>query len=352
MSAAFDPTLLMRPHLRALVPYSSARHEFTGTAPVMLDANENAHGSPLGDALHRYPDPGQLRLRERFAKLHDLQAAQVLVGNGSDQVIDLLIRSFCEPGSDRIIVCPPTYGMYSVSAATNNVAVQAIPLGRTFQPDVSAILRAADERSKLLFLCSPNNPTGNLVQRQRIERLLRDFPGIVVVDEAYIEYSGTSGVLHLLKQHPKLVVMRTLSKAWGCAGLRVGFACASEVLISLLRRTAPPYNLGSHTEELALRALAATAPLRRAVQRSLHDRAALAIELGRSPQVLRVFHSDANFLLVRVKDPVSLLKHLREKGIVVRDRSHEPGCAGCLRMTVGTARENKSLLNAIRTWNT
>ena len=350
MKRTFDPQGLMRPHLRTLVPYSSARHEHSGRADVMLDANENAHGSPIGGGLHRYPDPGRTALRGRLSKLLGIAPGQLFVGNGSDQVIDLLIRAFCEPGKDHIIVCPPTYGMYAVSAATNAVGVRAVPLRRGFRPDLPAILEAADARSKLLFLCSPNNPTGNLVDRGVIEHILGKFPGIVVVDEAYIEYSGTTGALDLLAAHPGLVVMRTLSKAWGCAGLRVGIGCASPSIVAILDMVRPPYDQSAPVQELALKALGRVADVRRSVRRTIRDRDALAAHLREMPPVMRVFPSDANFLLVRVKEPRALLRHLAAHGIIVRDRSHETGCAGCLRITVGTARENRSLLNAIRTY--
>jgi histidinol-phosphate aminotransferase len=340
MSQPFDPTALMRPHLRKLVPYSSARHEFQGTATVMLDANENAHGSPLGGMLHRYPDPDQ----------HALKTEHLFIGNGSDQAIDLLLRVFCEPGRDRVIACPPTYGMYAVSAATNDVEVVQVPLGADFQLNVDAILAAANERSKLLFLCSPNNPTGNSLPTGDITRLLEGFPGIVVLDEAYVDYSAEGSSVALLEQYPDLVLLRTMSKAWGCAGLRLGMAIARPELIAILDRVKPPYNLSAPVAALALEALGKEDRMKETVTRTIASRESLARELAALPFVQYVFPSNANFLLVRFADARSVFAYLIERGIVVRDRGKEAGCEGCLRITVGTEVENKLLIDTLRTW--
>jgi len=350
MSQPFDPTVLMRPHLRKLVPYSSARHEYQGTATVMLDANENAHGSPLGGMLHRYPDPDQAVLKARLAEVLDTTPERLFIGNGSDQAIDLLLRVFCEPGRDRVIICPPTYGMYAVSAATNDVEVVTVPLDADFQPDVDAILAAANERSKLLFLCSPNNPTGNSLRTNDITRLLEGFPGIVVLDEAYVDYSAEGSRAALLEHNPNVVLLRTLSKAWGCAGLRLGMAIARPELIAILDRVRPPYNLSAPVAALALEALSKEGRMNESVDLSIASRENLAIELAALPSVQHVFPSDANFLLVRLADAKAVFRFLTERGIVVRDRGKEPGCEGCLRITVGTEEENKLLIDTLRTW--
>jgi len=348
MSQPFDPTALMRPHLRKLVPYSSARHEFQGTATVMLDANENAHGSPLGGMLHRYPDPDQAPLKARLAEVLGTTTDSLFIGNGSDQAIDLLLRVFCEPGRDHVITCPPTYGMYAVSAATNDVEVVTVPLDSDFQPKVDSILAAANERSKLLFLCSPNNPTGNSLRTNDITRLLEGFPGIVVLDEAYVDYSAEGSRVALLERNPNVVLLRTLSKAWGCAGLRLGMAIARPELIAILDRVKPPYNLSAPVAALALDALSKEDRMKETVTRTIASRESLARELAALPFVQYVFPSDANFLLVRFTDAKTIFGFLIERGIVVRDRGKEPGCEGCLRITVGTEKENEMLMDVLR----
>lgn len=345
-----DPTALMRPHLRKLVPYSSARHEYQGTASVMLDANENAHGSPLGGVLHRYPDPDQPALKARIAELLGTRPERLFIGNGSDQAIDLLLRVFCEPGKDQIIICPPTYGMYAVSAATNNVGLVSIPLGPDFQPAVEDILTAADDRTKLLFLCSPNNPTGNSIAGEILLQLVPRFPGIVVLDEAYVDYDPQGSRVALLQQFPNLVLLRTLSKAWGCAALRVGVAIARPEVIGILDRVKPPYNLSAPVADLALEALGNEDRMKVSVARIRTAREKLSEALATLPIVERVHPSDANFLLVRFTDASSVFAHLIAHGIVVRDRGREPGCAGCLRITVGTEQENELLIHTLKTW--
>lgn len=351
--STFDPANLVRPHLRELVPYSSARHEFTGQATVMLDANENAFGSAAGAGLHRYPDPGQEAVKQRIGELIGLPADHIFLGNGSDEAIDLLIRLFCEPAQDAIITCPPTYGMYAVSAAVNNVAVRKVPLTDRFQLDVEAVKNATGVATKLLFLCSPNNPTGNDLSRADVAELLRTFPGIVVMDEAYIEFSNTPSAIALLRDHANLVVLRTLSKAWGSAGLRVGMALASPAIIAWLQRIKPPYNIGTLAQQGALAALADSIAAQRVVERIRDERARLATALGNTASVVQVFPSDANFLLVRFTDADALFRQLTYAGVIVRHRGREPGCAGCLRITIGTPEENDRLLHLIQhtPWN-
>ncbi|RMF26521.1 MAG: histidinol-phosphate transaminase [Bacteroidetes bacterium] len=337
---------LVRPNIRKLQPYRSARDEFSGPGRVFLDANE----SPFGTGLNRYPDPLQRELKEAIAHLKGVPPERIFLGNGSDEVIDLLFRIFCEPGQDRAIVLPPTYGMYGVCAGVAGVEVLEVPLRPDFQPQVEAILGAADERAKLLFLCSPNNPSGNDLQEDALRQLLGTFPGIVVVDEAYIDFSDRPSCIHWLERYPNLVVLQTFSKAWGLAGIRLGMAFAGEPLIALLNKVKPPYNVNRLTQQAALEALRRPQIVRQNIQTLLRERARLRDALGHYPFVEKVFPSDANFLLVRVRDADGLYAHLLERGIVVRNRSRQLHCAGCLRITVGTSEENTALLKALDEW--
>jgi histidinol-phosphate aminotransferase len=351
-SPPFDPLSLARPHLRDLVPYSSARDEFKGQAEIMLDANENNHGSPAGRGLHRYPDTVQHALKSLLAQRSGVGSLQIFLGHGSDEAIDLLVRCFCTPGEDHVITCPPTYGMYGVAASVADVGVIKVPLNASFQLDVEGIRTAAHERTKLLFLCSPNNPTGNLLQREDIMALLRSFPGIVVVDEAYVEYSVAQSLCPLVATQPNLVVLRTLSKAWGSAGLRLGMAIAHPSVINLLQRVKLPYNLGSLAQTLALQVLQNEEHLRTSLITNRSERERITTALSHLPSVQHVFPSQANFVLVRVHNATALHQHLAQQGIVVRDRSKELGCSNCLRITVGTPEENVRLLEAMATYPT
>ncbi len=344
----FDLDALVRPSVRRLAPYRCARHSHD--QGILLDANENPYPTATcsdGTPLNRYPDPLQRRLRARLASLAGVRAESVFVGSGSDEVIDLLMRVFCEPGRDEIVVCEPTYGMYRVAAAINDVAVCTVPLTRSFNLDTLALERALASRPKLLFCCSPNNPTGNLLKRETIAALCRNASSIVVVDEAYVEFAGNGSVAALVEQVPNLVVMRTMSKAWGCAGIRVGYALAQPALIEWLVKIKPPYNVGSLAASAALDALSAEREMRRAVERVITERARLRGALRRSPMVEHVFPSDANFLLVRFTDASRLQRRLAERGVVVRDRSDVPGLDGCLRITVGAPEENDRLLELL-----
>jgi histidinol-phosphate aminotransferase len=334
---------LVRENILRLTPYSSARSEYKGAAEVFLDANE----SPFDTGLNRYPDPLQWKLKEKIGVMKGVSKEQIFLGNGSDEVIDLLIRIFCRPGEDHLVILPPTYGMYKVAADIAGVEVREIPLTARFQPDVDAILSDADHRSKILFLCSPNNPTGNSFEKEHIDRLVREFPGIVLVDEAYIDFSSRESCLSLLLQNPRLVVMQTLSKAWGLAGLRLGMAFASEEIIELFNRVKPPYNINQLTQEQALLALGKVKQKDEWVRSILGQRAALQQSLAGLDFVQVVHPSDANFLLVRMDDPEGVYRYLVGEKIIVRDRSNVRLCEGCLRITVGTPAENDRLFRAL-----
>lgn len=334
---------LVRENILRLTPYSSARSEYKGAAEVFLDANE----SPFDTGLNRYPDPLQWKLKEKIGVMKGVPKEQIFLGNGSDEVIDLLIRIFCRPGEDHLVILPPTYGMYKVAADIAGVKVREIPLTARFQPDVDAILSDADHRSKILFLCSPNNPTGNSFEKEQIDRLVRDFPGIVLIDEAYIDFSSRESCLSLLSQNPRLVVMQTLSKAWGLAGLRLGMAFASEEIIELFNKVKPPYNINQLTQEQALLALGKVKQKDEWVRSILGQRAALQQSLAGLDFVQVVHPSDANFLLVRMDDPEGVYRYLVGEKIIVRDRSNVRLCEGCLRITVGTPAENDRLFRAL-----
>lgn len=347
---AFDLTTLIRPNIRKLIPYSSARDEFKGQANVFLDANENSLGSPLIKWYNRYPDPVQWELKKRLAEIKGIAPEHMLIGNGSDEPIDLLYRAFCEPGIDNVIVCPPTYGMYEVSANINNVAIKKVPLTPQFQLDLEALEEAIDAHTRIIWLCSPNNPTGNALYREDIELILNNFDGLVVVDEAYINFSRHRSFIPDLADYPNLVVMQTLSKAWGLAALRIGMAFASKEIVEVFNKIKPPYNISQPAQELALQALENIEDVNEMIRILVAEREKLADALTQLPQVLAVYPSDANFLLVKTVDAKKLYHFLTEKGIVVRDRSSVILCEDCLRITVGTTRENQQLLDALSSY--
>lgn len=339
---------LVRENIKQLKPYSSARHEFEGMASVFLDANENPFGSTLPEGFNRYPDPLQWQLKFQIARIKGVPAENIFVGNGSDEVIDLAYRIFCNPGKDNVIICPPTYGMYEVSGNINDVATKKVPLTADFQLDVEGILNATDANSKLLFICSPNNPTGNNMNRADIEILLNNFPGIVIIDEAYINYSNQKTFIQELTEYPNLVVMQTLSKAWGLAALRLGLCYASLDVIDLFNKVKPPYNINLASQDLALQALEHTTQVNDWILITVGERDKLAKQLTAFSFVEKVYASDANFLLVKVADANKLYQYLADKEVVVRNRSKEPLCEGCLRITVGTPKENEILLNLFK----
>ncbi len=352
----FDLQKLVRTHIRNLKPYSSARHEYTGKASVFLDANENAYGSPLpashgaglGVRYNRYPDPLQWSLKFQLSGIKEVPAENICIGNGSDEIIDLAYRIFCIPGKDNVIICPPTYGMYAVNADINAVEIRKVNLTKTFQLDVEGIMAAADTNTKLLFLCSPNNPTGNNMNRADIELLLKNFPGIVMIDEAYINYSKQKSFIDELTAYPNLIVMQTLSKAWGLAGLRLGLCYASLEIIDLFNKVKPPYNINEAAQQIGIEALQNTLQVNEWITQTREQKEKLLQAFNDFTFVKTIYPSNANFILIKVDDADTLYKNLIEKGIVVRNRSKEIGCENCLRISIGTPDENKCLLSALK----
>ena len=344
----FDLDRLLRDNIRQLVPYSSARDDFKGTARVFLDANENSLGSPLTKWYNRYPDPHQWKVKEALGKVKGIRPEHIFMGNGSDECIDLLYRAFCVPGQDNVIINPPTYGMYEVSAHINDVEVRQAVLLDDFQLDLVHLERLVDAHTKIIWICSPNNPTANSINRQDIEVVLNNFSGLVVIDEAYINFSRYRSFIQELADYPNLVVLQTMSKAWGLAGLRLGMAFASEGIIDIYNKVKPPYNINQATQELALKALEEVGQVNEMIKALVTMREELARELASLPFVLTVYPSDANFLLAKTTDAHQVYDFLLGEGIVVRDRSKVELCAGCLRVTVGTAKENEDLLAALR----
>ncbi|GAO43470.1 histidinol-phosphate transaminase [Flavihumibacter petaseus] len=338
---------LVRPNILTLVPYSSARDEFKGEADIFLDANENSLGSPLTKWYNRYPDPLQWKVKEKLSAIKGIASRHIFLGNGSDECIDVLLRVFCEPAIDNIVIVPPTYGMYEVSAAINNVKVRKVPLTPDFQLDLAGLEKAIDGHTKMIFLCSPNNPTGNSLDRKDVEVLLNNYFGIVVMDEAYINFSRQRSFVPDLPDYPNLVVMQTLSKAWGLAALRLGMAFASQEIISLMNKVKPPYNINQATQDLVLKALDEVGQVNDMIRVLVDERGRLEQELKRLSIVREVYPSDANFLLVKVDNATGTYRKLLDNGIVVRDRSNVILCEGCLRITVGTETENDALLKAL-----
>ncbi|MDN5201719.1 histidinol-phosphate transaminase [Fulvivirgaceae bacterium BMA10] len=340
----FDIDKLTRENIKKLIPYSSARDEFAGEAKVFLDANEN----PFETGLNRYPDPYQLVLKQAISKLKNVTSNQIFLGNGSDEVIDLLLRAFCEPGQDNIIILPPTYGMYKVSASINDVQVKEVPLTKEYQLDAEGILSAIDKNTKLIFVCSPNNPTGNDIDQEVIVSILRAFNGIVVIDEAYIDFTSRKSFITQLEDYPNLLVMQTFSKAWGLAGIRLGMAFCSENIIRILNKIKPPYNINELTQKTALKALENKEEMQRTRDIILSERELLKEELEQLNIVEKVFDSSANFLLVRITNALAVFQYLMGMEIIVRNRANVILCEDCLRITIGTEAENKALLDALK----
>jgi histidinol-phosphate aminotransferase len=350
MSTHFDLDRLIRNNIKKLKPYSSARSEYSGQASVFLDANENSFGSPLTKWYNRYPDPLQWDVKRKLSTIKNVPAENILLGNGSDECIDLLIRTFCDPGLDNIIICPPTYGMYEVYANINQVAINEVPLLSNFQLNLEGLETIIDAQTKLIFLCSPNNPTGNSLHREDIEIVLNNFDGIVVVDEAYINYSRQRSFLTELIEYPNLVVMQTFSKAWGLAALRLGMAFASENIIQVLNKIKPPYNINAATQELALKALDHLDDVNAMIRETIQEREALMKELDNIQRIQKVFPSDANFLLVKMEGATAVYDYLKNQGIIVRNRSNIVLCEDSLRITVGTPQQNQTLIEALKNY--
>jgi len=349
---AFELDKLVRPNIKTLKPYSSAKDEYTGDAKILLDANENSLGSPLTKWYNRYPDPYQQKLKDKLAFVKQFAANQIFIGNGSDECIDILFRTFCEPGKDNIIICPPTYPMYEVSANINDIAIQKAPLLSDYQLNLAHIEQLVNPNTKIIWICSPNNPTGNSLDRIDIETILNHFEGIVVVDEAYINFSKQKSFVQSLIDYPNLVVLQTLSKAWGLAGLRLGMCFASPQVIGFMNKVKAPYNINIVTQELALQALDEVGQVNDMIKLLVDMRIALAEVIGSMPHVIQVFPSDTNFILVKIPKARQLYAYLLSQGIIVRDRSALELCEDSLRITVGTEQENTLLVDAMYEWIT
>ena len=343
MGSKFNLEDFVRENVKKMTPYSSARDEFSGNGSVFLDANEN----PYENGINRYPDPLQKKLKKRIGEIKGVNPENMILGNGSDEIIDLLFRAFCEPNKDNVVICTPTYGMYEVAAGVNAVAIKEVNLDEDFQPNIKKLIQAVDMNSKMLFLCSPNNPTANLFEESKVEELLEKFNGIVIVDEAYIDFSRNKSLSRKLSEYSNLVVLHTLSKAWGMAGIRLGIGLASLEIIKILNRIKPPYNVNSLTQEKALEGLKEENIFINQVAEIVKERNRLIGFLINSGFVKKVFHSDSNFVLIKVTDAKGLYRYLLAKGIIIRDRSKIKGLEQCVRISIGTNTENEMLRNAL-----
>jgi len=344
-----DIKSLVRENIYSLKPYSCARDEFQGEASVYLDANENPYNNPY----NRYPDPLQNALKQQIAKIKNISPSKIMLGNGSDEPIDLIFRIFCEPKTDNVVAMEPTYGMYKVCADINDVEYRKVLLDEHFRLDADKMLAAADKRTKVMFICSPNNPTSNLMPESEILKILDQFDGITVIDEAYIDFANTASWLESLDKHPNLIVLHTFSKAWGMASVRCGMAFASEEIIALFNKVKYPYNVNLLTQQFVSEAIADEGAAKAAwVAEIIAERQPLAEKLKSIEKVEKVYPSDANFLLVKVENADKIYKKLTEDGIIVRNRSTVALCGDCLRITVGTKQENKALTDALQTITT
>ena len=345
MKAKFDLKSVARKNVLQMKPYSSARDEFKqdGQKMTFLDANEN----PFENGVNRYPDPQQTNLKAILAKQKEVEEKNILLGNGSDEVLDLIFRAFCEPGKDNVVTLPPTYGMYKVLANLNEIEDREVVLKSDFQPNVDKISAAIDARTKIIFLCSPNNPTGNSFSEEAVLMLLKKFSGLVVIDEAYIDFSSKKSWLKTLQDYPNLVVTQTMSKAYGLAGIRLGICYASEEIISLLNKIKPPYNVNELTQRRAAERLEQPEVVEHEIKEVLRQRKFLEQELSKVPFFENIYPSEANFILAKVDDSTMRYDQLLKKNIVVRNRSSQQLCENTLRFTVGTAEENEQLLKAL-----
>lgn len=342
----FNINNLIRENIKSLQPYSSARDEYkdaTSTEMVFLDANEN----PFQNGVNRYPDPQQNSVKELLSEIKGVSTKNILLGNGSDEVLDLIFRAFCEPNQDNIITLPPTYGMYSVLANINAIENKKVMLAEDFQPKVNQILEAVNKNSKILFLCSPNNPSGNSFSVEKVEELLTKFNGLVVVDEAYIDFSEQKSWLEKLTDYPNLIITQTLSKAYGLAGIRLGVCYASEAVISVLNNIKPPYNVNELTQQKAIERLSNMNEVQSEIAEIINQRTLLIESLKSVSFIDEIYPTDCNFVLVKVDDATKRYNQLIEKGIVIRNRTNQPLCENCLRFTVGTESENKKLISAL-----
>ncbi|MEM9855973.1 MAG: histidinol-phosphate transaminase [Bacteroidota bacterium] len=337
---------LVRGNILAMNPYSSARDEYEGDGEIFLDANEN----PFDTGLNRYPDPYQRRLKARIAALKDVRVEQLFLGNGSDEAIDLILRIFCEPGKDEIITLDPTYGMYQVSAAIQDIAVRKVPLSKSFELSANSVLNALNSNTKVIFLCTPNNPSGNDLDHNEIKKIITQFSGIVVIDEAYIDFTDASSFINNLDNHANLIVLQTFSKAWGMAALRLGMAFASPQVIRYFNKVKAPYNLSLLVQKEALMRLEQANRVSKMAEELKKARVQLRKQIAMLSIVTEIFTSSANFLLVKFTDSKAVFEYLMDKEIIVRDRSKALHCEDCLRITVGTQEENEQLLKALNSF--
>ncbi len=335
---------IVRQNIRDLKPYSSARDEFQGNASVFLDANENPFNSPY----NRYPDPLQRELKRKIASLKKVLPENIFLGNGSDEPIDLVIRIFCEPGKENIVSIDPTYNMYKVAADVNGIEYKKVSLSDDFQLNASDLLAKTDSKTKLIFLCSPNNPTGNYLDEKEVEKIILSFGGIVIIDEAYIDFSSKKGFLLRLNEFPNLIILQTFSKAWGLASIRLGIAFGSKSIISYFNKIKYPYNINFLTQKFAIEALEKIDEMEDWVQLILKNKTLLEEELELVNIVRKIYHSDANFILIKVDEPLQIYNYLVDNKIIVRNRSNVTLCEGCLRITVGTQEENELLLKVLK----
>lgn len=339
-----DVESLIRQELLSLKPYSSARDEFHGTAEIYVDANEN----PFENGINRYPDPLQRALKSRISEIKQVKKQNIFLGNGSDEVLDLIIRLFCVPGKDGIIITPPTYGMYKVLGNINDVFVKEAPLNDDFQLDLGALMKSINRETKILFLCTPNNPVGNLLNSSDVMQILQTFPGIVVIDEAYIDFANTGSYAQLIEQYNRLIVIQTLSKAWGMAGIRLGMAFTNEFIVNQLNKIKPPYNVNILTQQKALEELSNVKSFTANVKSINSERIKLHKILSALPMVKKVYESEANFILAEFDDAEYYYNMFLQNGIVVRNRSSQYNCYNCLRITIGTPKENKRIMDLLK----
>lgn len=347
---SFDIKNIVRPHIESLMPFNSDKELHTGKADVFLNANENSLGSPLTKWYNRYPDPYQMEIKEKLAYIKQITATNIFIGNGSEECIDLLYRTFCEPGKDNVIICPPTDTIYEVKAKINNIQIQFAPLLSDYQLNVAHMEQLVNDGTRIIWICSPNNPTGNSIDRIDIETILNHFNGLVVIDEAYINFSNQKSFISSLIDYPNLVILQTLSNAWGLAGLSIGMCFASEDIVGYMNKIKAPHNISKPSQELTLLALDEVGQVNDMIHHIVDMRNALARVIQSMPYVEKVYPSDSNFLLVKIPKATELYRYLLTQGIVVRDLSSYYNCSNSLRITIGTEQENTYLVDSIANW--
>jgi len=347
MKEKFNLKNIIRPNILKLQPYTSARDEFKGDASVFIDANENSLGSVCTGNFNRYPDPLQLSLKKKIANIKNIKPEQIFLGNGSDEAIDLLFKAFCEPKKNNTLIFPPTYGMYKVLANINDIPIKEVNLNKNFSLPVDKALKEVDNNTNLIFICSPNNPTGNLIERESIIKILNSFNGLVIVDEAYIDFALTESIVSEINNYPNLVVLQTFSKAWGMAGLRLGMAISNKNTIQVLNNIKYPYNVNIITQEYAEKAINNIEQKNNMVKTIIDEREKLINGIKNIKTIEKIYPTDANFVLIKIKNATEIYNKLISKGIVIRNRSNIALCDSCLRITVGTNIENNLLLNEL-----